>query len=224
MASRTGASSLLQFCLRYVKCHFEQAEATGVLRQLHTSLCAQVFTLRSDAPLQDAFSHGRSDVVKHLLMSSDSAEEAVSSVSYVNSLDTSGRTPLEVALRASGEQCQRPCILRIEMASLLISRGASVDAMVGGSDEPLLHMTCTRTLQDDGGKAKFQVHSLPPSHITGESALDAALFHSTPGVVQLLLEHGATSTMATSIGGSLLHAAADEGRADVIEMALASLA
>ena len=58
-AARIGASQLLAFCLQYMRSHFEELVARGGLHELHTPLCADLFRLRSDAPLQDAFAHRR---------------------------------------------------------------------------------------------------------------------------------------------------------------------
>lgn len=81
------------------------------------------------------------------------------------------------------------------MASLLISRGASVDAMVGGSDEPLLHMTCMRTLHDDGG---FNREGEGGGEVEGEGAGDRD--GDALRKVGLLLSHGASVDAMNSRG------------------------
>ena len=119
-------------------------------------------------------------------------------------------------------------------ATLMLERGAPVDAMAGGSDEPLLHTVCA----DGDGRAGVGDPDAAARKLTlllehgasvdamngrGESALDVAFFGGGPQVVGLLLAHRATSTMTTADGGCLLHAAALSRRADVLEAALGSL-
>lgn len=115
---------------------------------------------------------------------------------------------------------------------LLISRGAAVDAMAGAGDEPILHTVCYAPAGGGSADVRLQKLALLLDHGAaadsmndrGESALDVALFQGGIQVVSLLLRHRATSTMATADGGCILHAAALAGRADVLEVALSSLA
>ena len=126
----------------------------------------------------------------------------------------------------------------LDAATQLLARGAPVDAMAGGGDEPLLHSLCREAEGAPDGApdgappaarlAKLALllehgASVEAMNGRGESALDVALFDGGAACVAALLRAGARSTMTTGGGGCVLHAAAEAERADVLDAALAAL-
>jgi ankyrin repeat protein len=208
-----------------MKADFDRLYVSGAIAQLQTTLCADLFALRSEAPIQDALAHSRPDVAEHLLQAREAAEGIESARSMLAMLDATGRTALEVALVCD----------EFAAATKLLARGAPVDAMASGGEEPLVHLMChgsdaAQAFDDHSAAARklalLLEHgaSVDAMNGRGESALDVALFHGGPAVVALLLRHRAKSMMATAEGGCLLHAAALARRSDVLEAALGCLA
>ena len=214
-AADLGASQLLRFCLQAMVHEYDELRASGTLRGLRTELCGSLFLMRTDAPIQDALAADRADVAEWLLDGSHEAQ------SYLSATDQSGRTALEVALGCAD----------MASAKMLLSKGALVNAMIGGGNAPLIHMLCFAAgTGSDAKKAADAVQkitmlidhgaSVDSTNGRGESALDVAFFNGGSAVVGLLLSHGASSAMTTPDGGGLLHAAVLARRADVLGAAL----
>ena len=102
----------------------------GELAKLQTPLYAELLTLRSDATLQDALWHARADVATFIMVRQEESGGIEGVRQLLAVTDEHGRTALEVALLKN----------ELDAARLLLSKGAPVDAMAGGGDEPLLHM------------------------------------------------------------------------------------
>ena len=230
-----GASQLLRFCLQTMNASFASLLASGGLRALDEGLCAELFELRSDAPLQDALAHGRADVAERLLNRAAAeaagppaeaaggpegtpapapapggAEAAASERvrSLLERVDACGRTALEVALVHD----------ELGAARSLLARGAPVDAMAGGGDEPLLHVVCCAPRPPDASEALLE--GVAGGLEGGAAAAHAARHELCLQKVTLLLEHGACVDAMNGRGESALDVAFFRGGDGVVALLL----